>query len=748
MLSILQQFSTSPPRLQTEKTRQQTIESAFSRMTAHNASNNTSTPPSLTTSTSVTDGSSEPTDEFTTSDEKSNACSPAKIGAPDSNVESTGRETLSPQKSGAVSGTRTVSGETLVDSKSESREQLLRDSVQALDGDWELGSMPGDNLKRATQNDYKVKGGDLKRLDVLERASSLMKRTKNVLGKRGRDTVDAGIEKIQALTGRKRSSLRHHVTQAPPLESPVMKRPRFSQAELKKAASPPPAIRRKPVKRQKKQWLSQGLYVGQDRNFNARLTESQNNLRKKPGQLDTGLRKANTIMPLPMFAGQRILELGRPFKLPFEVFSPLPPGQPKPDEWKKTHKNVFVGDAANVWKKAPALEHSTCLCTPKTGCDEDCMNRFMLYECDDSNCNIGAELCSNRPFAELKRRCKAGGKYNIGVEVMKTIGRGYGIRANRTFEPNQIIVEYTGEIITQEECDERMHKRYKDAECYYLMDFDQSMILDATRGSIARFVNHSCAPNCRMIKWTVQGKPRMALFAGDNGVMTGEELTYDYNFNPYSVKNVQECRCGAEGCRGVLGPKPKEIREALNPLVGVGKRKFQTMVEDAVEGAMDAVGVKRRKINVPKGVKNALASVKAEKKEKPKPKVKPLPKGWVYPEEAPEFKKVNEIDPETILRGKKRKAKEELDAEGASDKKRRTISGVTLSGTEGNQYNSRRRSSTKIKKEGIDDDDARQISRPRSMKAKASSVRKNVVRTIKKGNRGIAGKSIRVIQDQ
>ena len=88
----------------------------------------------------------------------------------------------------------------------------------------------------------------------------------------------------------------------------------------------------------------------------------------------------------------------------------------------------------------------------------------MLYECDESNCRIGAERCSNRPFAELKLRCKAGGKYNIGVEVMKTVDRGYGIRANRTFRANQIIVEYTGEIITQEECDGRMHKRYKDAE--------------------------------------------------------------------------------------------------------------------------------------------------------------------------------------------------------------------------------------------------------------------------------------------
>ena len=92
------------------------------------------------------------------------------------------------------------------------------------------------------------------------------------------------------------------------------------------------------------------------------------------------------------------------------------------------------------------------------------MNRYMLYECDQTNCNIGPEHCTNRAFAELKRRTKDGGKYNIGVEVLKTADRGYGIRANRTFEPNQIIVEYTGEIITQEECDARMHGRYKDAE--------------------------------------------------------------------------------------------------------------------------------------------------------------------------------------------------------------------------------------------------------------------------------------------
>lgn len=125
---------------------------------------------------------------------------------------------------------------------------------------------------------------------------------------------------------------------------------------------------------------------------------------------------------------------------------------------------MFIGDAADLWKKAKPMEHSLCICKEEDGCDEHCFNRFMLYECDGTNCNIGAEHCTNRAFADLKKRCKQGGKYNIGVEVMKTIDRGYGVRANRTFEPNQIIIEYTGEIITQDECDHRMNTRYKDAE--------------------------------------------------------------------------------------------------------------------------------------------------------------------------------------------------------------------------------------------------------------------------------------------
>lgn len=58
----------------------------------------------------------------------------------------------------------------------------------------------------------------------------------------------------------------------------------------------------------------------------------------------------------------------------------------------------------------------------------------------------------------------------------------------------------------------------------------EGMIIDAKEGTIARFVNHSCNPNCEMTKRIVHGQPRVALFAGCRGVEAGHEITFDYNF--------------------------------------------------------------------------------------------------------------------------------------------------------------------------------------------------------------------------
>ncbi|KAF2970529.1 hypothetical protein GQX73_g3072 [Xylaria multiplex] len=376
-----------------------------------------------------------------------------------------------------------------------------------------------------------------------------------------------------------------------------------------------------PKKRRVKKWLDRGLYAGQEAptDIFKGLTAAE---KKKLAQFPelTQNTKVNKTLPSPMFHGLCMLMEGRDFKLPFDLCNPLPPGQPKPDEWRKMTKNRFVGDAAAYWKKTPHFKdyQSKCVCTPEDGCGETCQNRIMLYECDTTNCNVGEALCQNRAFARLQERTRAGGKFRVGVEVIKTSDRGYGIRANRCFEANQIIMEYTGEIITEDECDRRMNEKYKDNQCYYLMSFDQNMIIDATTGSIARFVNHSCQPNCRMVKWIVSGQPRMALFAGDRDIMTGEELTYDYNFDPFSAKNVQKCLCGSPNCRGVLGPKPKEVKpprpskeelaKAAKESAKKGKRKLKEALGELAEA--EASSTKKRKIKTPAGIKALATGVK------------------------------------------------------------------------------------------------------------------------------------------
>lgn len=472
------------------------------------------------------------------------------------------------QRSSAQPANRTISGKTLIDDGPNN--DLLQESVDGLDLRWGAQQAPLKDVvaREGLARDDKIERRRSMRISRLVKATESVVQKVSVLGKRGRDAVDAGkaitVNAANKLQRRASQRLRTKEPQLEPVsETKKDGEPPAKRSKVAKEAVAEDGQARSTSRRKTKIWLDHGLYVGQDPGFNPRLTERRN-------RLNAAARKNNqarprSILPLPMFAGARLLERGRDFKLPFDVYSPVPPGQPKPEEWRKKSKNIFIGEAATLWKSYKHDELSRCVCTPESRCDDRCQNRFMFYECDDSNCNIGAEHCTNRSFEDLRRRHKAGGKYNIGVDVIKTADRGYGVRSNRTFEPHQIILEYAGEIITQDECDRRMNKEYKNNECYYLMSFDQNMIIDATRGSIARFINHSCEPNCKMVKWTVAGKPRMALFAAEKGIMTGDELTYDYNFDPFSSKSVQRCLCGSANCRGVLGPRAKDTKAFSAP---------------------------------------------------------------------------------------------------------------------------------------------------------------------------------------
>lgn len=373
-------------------TRQQTIESAFGRVNARNVSKYPSTTPSLTTATSITDASSELTDSSSKPEQ------PLRDSArPESNISSF-TEKLASGKNARVGRKHAQEGQAFEDTtrvhddQTDSKDRLLQESVQALDGDWDLEAMPGDELKTTLKTESAPNRRKSTRLDILDAASNVIEKTTSVLGKRGRETVEAGSKKIKSMRGVDKQSktprelqklkmdlvnesnkdIGGKVYKVPVVVDPLTKkkqRKRFKgyvwsdeegdsddervgskskevesprkRARFSKDDTPEPEVKRKPVKKAVKKWLNQGLYVGQDPEFDPKLTETKNKEKKASKQTSDG-RKKNSIMPSPMFAGKTKLEIGRDFRLPFDVFSPLPPGQSKPDEWKKTHKSMFT----------------------------------------------------------------------------------------------------------------------------------------------------------------------------------------------------------------------------------------------------------------------------------------------------------------------------------------------------------------------------------------------------------------------
>lgn len=79
-----------------------------------------------------------------------------------------------------------------------------------------------------------------------------------------------------------------------------------------------------------------------------------------------------------------------------------------------------------------------------------------------------------------------------------------------------------------------------------------TQVVDATcRGSLARFINHSCEPNCYAeIKTTAEDGRHHILIVAKHWIQVDEEVTYDYQF-PLEDEKIP-CLCGARLCRGFL----------------------------------------------------------------------------------------------------------------------------------------------------------------------------------------------------
>ncbi|GAB7353591.1 hypothetical protein MBLNU459_g4014t1 [Dothideomycetes sp. NU459] len=526
---------------------------------------------------------------------------------------------------------RCFSGATLVDNDASepvtgtSQRKLLDDGVKALDLDWDMDSIPVGAASSASP--AKKQRRNSTHVDRLVRgATAMVDKVKSGLGKRKRETDDStatiGRRQSRRLVTVEQDKLDRVQKAAKDAGEDAAERPSkmarlASTLHLPSLSSSMSLSKTKPRQRPVKKYQSHGLYAGQSAD-----SEKQKPSTKSASNSTSTLQTA--VLPAPMFNYPP--KEPQSFKLPFDVFAPAyrERGEEKPKDWGKVNKNRFAADAKDHWRSTK-LTPSLCMCPVpepgELGCVEGvCLNRSMHYECDDNLCGLG-DQCGNRDFAKLAARMERASRsdkksfrhlYNAGVEVIKTNGRGFGVRAVRSFQPGEIITEYIGEIITPREAGRRIREDYAGKPDYYQMEFDQGMILDATKGSIARFVNHCCEPNCNMEKRFVAGQPRMALFAGQDGILTGEELTYDYNFDAYNAKNVQICLCGAANCRGVLGPRPKD-----------GKKPSSQAEKDNY-----SAGLKRKAAEDSESAAEQLRALLSKKR-----KVKQFSKGWVYVDE-------------------------------------------------------------------------------------------------------------------
>ncbi|KAI8896125.1 hypothetical protein BC833DRAFT_116955 [Globomyces pollinis-pini] len=262
--------------------------------------------------------------------------------------------------------------------------------------------------------------------------------------------------------------------------------------------------------------------------------------------------------PMPINEGELILNKQKDFDIPMDLklLVELSGGVggirrkhdvSTPSQFVNISKNIFVDR-----KPRTAAEMPLCYCElPEDGspaCGEQCLNRCMYIECP-LECPMG-DRCSNKHFESPPEP---------PIKVAKCSGRGFGLEATSKIAKGSFIIEYRGEVINTSTSIDRMNNEYSNAMNHYFLNYSSNEVIDGyKRGTIARFANHSCAPNCHIEKWTVGGEFRIGLFATTD-IEPGTEVTYDYRFESFGP--LQKCLCQAENCRGYIGLNKKDDRD-------------------------------------------------------------------------------------------------------------------------------------------------------------------------------------------
>ena len=122
---------------------------------------------------------------------------------------------------------------------------------------------------------------------------------------------------------------------------------------------------------------------------------------------------------------------------------------------------------------------------------------------------------------------------------------GFGVFAAEPIPKNKRIIDYAGELIANKKSAPR-EVRYLKEGCIWVFRINRAWSRDAAvGGNIARFINHSCTPNC----WIEVDVPKKTIWIRASRLIEpGEELTYDYStVGDHTIR----CKC-RPGCQTML----------------------------------------------------------------------------------------------------------------------------------------------------------------------------------------------------
>jgi len=225
----------------------------------------------------------------------------------------------------------------------------------------------------------------------------------------------------------------------------------------------------------------------------------------------------------------------------------------------------------------------------------------------NTECPLGACPCVVR--GEKGDHCgnqRIARQQGASVEERPAGPKGIGLFALDAIKEREFVIEYTGEVMDDGELSRRKRDYAKNKQRrYYFMALGGGLTIDATKkverfffpffcfgslpfsffvlfsktplsfsltsslsptffslslplqldiqkqGSLARYVNHSCDPNCETQQWIVEGRPVMALVAL-RAIAADEELSFSYNYERFGEEPIK-CHCDAATCGGFLG---------------------------------------------------------------------------------------------------------------------------------------------------------------------------------------------------